>query len=1075
MKRLALIAALLASAAPAIAQQADPLVEGFERPPADARPLAYWQWINGNVSEEGIRQDFAWMKRIGLGGVFVFDVGFNSPPIPQYVDKRVGFGSPEWKSAVHVAAVEAKRLDLSFGAQSSGGWSVSGDPSVTPQEAMKKLVWSETIVGPGKGAVTLAPPPSGNGPYQDTPTSERNREPRLSGEVAVLAYRLSDAEAGAAPSFTVTGTDAPALLGDGKFDAATKLVPDAAGNITLAFRFAQPVAPGAVTVSTDGDIPGGVVLDGSGATRATLGAPAQHGARVRTILLGGAPSRDWTIRFTGLDRPLSVREARFAMAPRINRIEDKAGYGTLFDYESIRTPGGIAGTPAGSVIDISDRMRADGMLDWRPKAGRWAVLRFGWSLTGSRSTPASRESVGLEVDKLDADVVRAYANRFYDRYKDAVGSDGRMNIAISDSWEAGQQSWSPKLLADFKRLRGYDPLPWLPVLTGRIVDDSERSERFLADWRRTIGDLIAANHYGVFAEVLRARGLTYYAEAPGTDLPTVADGIQTKSLVDVPMGEYWYWPAGGAPKPEHIADMREAASAAHLTGKTMVAAEALTTMGDEPWATGPREWRRPVDRFFAEGVNKIVMHTFAHQPFTDGRKPGMTLRQYGQHFTRNEAWAELADGWTNYLARSSFLLQQGQPVADIAVFHGEDGASAAPHHFERLWGFDYDFIDRTTLLQLTPDNGGFVTPAGMRYRLLMLAPGVRHLSLPVLRQLKRLADANVTITGDQPKGPIGLGTDATEFAALADAIWDKPTPDAAIPPDVWTYDGRLDWKHRIVPDGDIYFLSNPEGQPFEGTVTFRGDGLNSPPASREGLGEGLSPSRAAASDTPSPDPSRKREGSRTAELWNAEDGLRTAVPLTSSPTGHTVRVSLPAYSSRFILLRRAAASAPTAAPRTKTKAVALDGPWSLSFLDGMGAPPTATFDSLHSLTESEDPAIRYYSGRVSYRQTFRVRAMPRIHAWLDLGAVGDMARVIVNGQDLGVTWTQPARVDIAGALKRGENSIEIITANYFQNRLIGDRQPGAKPQTFAPITVYAAGDKLRPSGLIGPVMVSVGR
>ncbi|MGF7149638.1 hypothetical protein FHS96_003289 [Sphingomonas zeicaulis] len=1048
MKRLALIAALLASAAPANAQQPDPLVAGFEEPPADARPLAYWQWINGNVSEEGIRQDFAWMKRIGLGGVFVFDVGFNSPPIPQYVEKRVGFGSPEWKSAVHVAGVEAKRLNLSFGAQSSGGWSVSGDPSVTAEEAMKKLVWSETIVGPGKGVVTLAPPPAVNGPYQDTPASERNREPRLSGEVAVLAYRLPDAEAAPAPAFTVTGTDAPGLLSDGKFDAATKLVPDAAGNITLTFRFAQPVAPGAVTVSTDGDIPGGVVLDGSGATRATLGAPAQHGARVRTILLGGAPSRDWTIRFTGLTRPVSVREARFAMAPRVNRVEDKAGYGTVFDYESIRTPGGIAGAPADKVIDISDRMRPDGTLDWRPKSGRWAVLRFGWSLTGSRSTPASRESLGLEVDKLDADVVRAYANRFYDRYKDAVGSDGRMNIAISDSWEAGQQSWSPKLLADFKRLRGYDPLPWLPVLTGRIVDDSDRSERFLADWRRTIGDLIAANHYGVFAEVLRARRLTYYAEAPGTDLPTVADGIQTKSLVDVPMGEYWYWPAGGAPKPEHIADMREAASAAHLTGKTMVAAEALTTMGDEPWATGPREWRRPVDRFFAEGVNKIVMHTFAHQPFTDGRKPGMTLRQYGQHFTRNEAWAELADGWTNYLARSSFLLQQGKPVADIAVFYGEDGASAAPHHFERPVGFDYDFIDRTTLLGLAADGDGFVTRAGTRYRTLMLASGVRRLSLPVLRRLKGLADAGLEIAGARPEGLIGLGGDAAEFEALADAIWGKPRPAGTITPDVQIESGRLDWKHRIVPDGDIYFLSNPEGQPFEDAITFRGDGLSSPPA--------------------------KREGGVTAELWNAEDGLRTAVPLASSPTGYAVRVSLPAYSSRFILLRRATTSAPTAAPRTKTEAVALDGPWRLSFLDGMGAPPTATFDSLHSLTDSKDPAVRYYSGRVSYRRTLKLSALPKGSAWLDLGAVGDMARVIVNGKDLGVTWTQPARVDILKALKRGENSIEIITANYFQNRLIGDRQPGAKPQTFAPITVYAAGDVLRPAGLIGPVTLEIG-
>ena len=535
--------------------------------------------MNGNVSENGIRLDMAWMRRIGLGGVFMFDIGFLSPPVPQYVAKRIGFATPEWRSAVQVAGMEASRLGLSFGAQSSGGWSVSGDPTVSAAQAMKKLVWSETIVSPASRSVVLPRPPTVSGPYQDLPIGERFREPRLGGDVAVVAYRLSSEEARAAPALRITGVPAPAVLTDGHLESSTELRPDAEGNAIIVFRFAQPVAPSALTIAVDGTMPRGEVIDGDGVTRAALPGQAQLAAPVRTFALGGAPATTWKIAFHGLSRPLTLREARFAFGPRINRVEEKAGYGTLLDYEAVRTAA-VGGTPPAQVVVLTEKLRPDGSLNWRPSSGRWAVFRFGWSLTGRRTGPATLESVGLEVDKLDARAVREYAARFFDRYAAAIGSAGRMDIALTDSWEAGPQNWSPALVADFKRLRGYDPLPWFPVLAGRVIGNADRSERFLADWRRTIADLIADNHYGVFAQVLRDRGMTYYAEAPGTNLPTVADSIQAKTRVDVPMGEFWYWPEGGAPRPEHIADIREAASAAHLSGKPLVAAEALTTMGD---------------------------------------------------------------------------------------------------------------------------------------------------------------------------------------------------------------------------------------------------------------------------------------------------------------------------------------------------------------------------------------------------------------------------------------------------------------------------------------------------------------
>ncbi|WP_044331860.1 glycosyl hydrolase [Sphingomonas hengshuiensis] len=1042
MKRLALVALLLAGAAPVAAQQADPLAEGFRAPPPDARPLAYWQWINGNVSEEGIRLDLEWMRRSGMGGVFLFDIAFGSPPIPQYVEKRIGFGTPEWRHAVRVAAEAAKRLDLSFGAQSSGGWSVSGDPGVTAAQAMKKLVWSETIVGPGKGRIVLPPPPRVSGPYQDLAIADRFRQPELGDDVAVLAYRLSPAEA-TAPRVTISGARDSALLGDGRYDAATTLAP-VGGRAELVFRFDRAVAPGAFTLAVDGAIPAGTVRDATGRIRATLPGTAQKAAPVRSFALPGHASREWRVAFEGLTAPLNIREARFAVGPRLDRVEEQAGFGTLLDYTAVRT-GTARATPAGAVLDLTSKLAPDGTLDWRPPAGRWAVLRFGWSLTGRRSVPASAESVGLEVDKLDADAVRGYATRFYDRYVDAVGPNGRMDVAITDSWEAGQQSWSPGLFAAFRRLRGYDPLPWLPAIAGRVVGDSAQSERFLADWRRTIADLIADNHYGVFAQVLRARGLTYYAEAPGTDLPTVADGIQAKARADVPMGEYWYWPEGGAPKPEHIADIREAASAAHLHGKPLVAAEALTTMGDEPWGTGPREWRRPVDRFFAEGVNRIVMHTSAHQPFTDGRRPGMTLRQYGQHFTRNEAWADLADGWVSYLSRASFLLQQGSPAADLAVFYGEEAPVGPPHGYPRPEGYDYDFLDAETLARLTVDRGAIVTPGGARYRVLAIAPGVRRMSVATLRALDRLAAQGAMLSGAPPVAPVGLGDDAREFARLRAALWGRAgpirndaTPGAALAragvrPDV--AGARLDWTHRRLADGDVYFLSNPAATPFDGEVTLRAEG-----------------------------------GGTVAEVWNAEDGSRAPLASVRSAEGARLRVALPGYGSRFVVVRSQGAA--VAHPLPARAQLALGGPWQVHFLDGMGAPAQTTFESLHSWAQDADPAIRYYSGRARYVRSFDLPdGFDPASAEIDLGVLGDMARVIVNGRDLGVVWWHPARLSLAGSLQKGRNRVEILVGNYWQNRLIGDRQPGAAPQTFAPIAPYDATSPLRPAGLIGPVEI----
>lgn len=1056
MRRLSLAAVLglLLAGGSANAQardDGDAWVAGFEEPPAEARPLVFWQWVNGNVSEEGIRADLAWMQRIGLGGAFLFDIGFLSPPVAQLTERRIGFGSREWMQAIMVAVQEASRLGLSLGAQTGGGWSVSGGPDVPPEHAMKKLVWSETIVTPGTGPVRLAPLPRVAGPFQDIAVGAAGALPTIGGEIAVVALPL-DGQQEMQPAVRVTGVADGDLLSDGRYDRATALAPGSPGTVEISLAFAQPVTPRTLTLAVDGGFGAVELLDAQGQVQGRWQPDAGVRAPVNSYALAAPASARWTVRFTGVTAPLALRELRLGSVAQIDRFERKAGFGTGMGDAPMQPA--LPGPDVATIQLLTDRLGQDDLLDWRPASGRWRVLRFGWSLTGRMTVPATAESRGLEVDKLDPAAVARFAAGHFGRFPAASPGSPAMAMALTDSWEAGVQNWSPGLIADFVARRGYDPLPWLPALAGYPVGGSVRAEQFLADWRRTLADAVADSHYGTLASAAKARGLTYFAEAPGTDTPTMADGVQAKRRADVPMGEYWYRGARTPPKPEHLLDIREAASAAHLAGKRRVAAEALTTMGEEPWASGPREWRRTVDRFFAEGVNLVVLHTSVHQPFTDGRRPGITLRQYGQHFTRNESWAELADGWTRYLARSAFLLQQGDPVADIAVFMGEEGMAAGAALPERPEGYDYDLVDRQSLHAMQVEAGALVTPGGRRYRALMLAAGAQRLSVATLERINAFVQAGGVLIGAPPSAPFGLADDDARFAALVKAIW--PDGGAAgaglspaahlrargIAPDVVASRGALAWAHRQQSGAHVYFLANAGDADWSGEVRLRAE-----PGDR----------------------------ADAAEIWNAEDGRRQPVAMVSAEGGRTIALTIPAGSARFVVLRAASARALRVEPLSPPFALTLDQGWSVEFVDGFGVARGERPWSLSSWADNSDQAIRYYAGRAIYRTRFRLpQGLSGRRVQVDLGQLGDMARVRVNGRDMGVVWWSPAHTEIGDALVPGINDLEIEVASYWHNRLVGDRQPGVVPVLFATIAPYDSDTPLRPAGLIGPVVLRGG-
>ena len=701
----------------------DLLKSGFENPPAGARPRVWWHWMNGNITKEGIKLDLEWMHRVGLGGFQNFDAALETP---QVVDKRLAYMTPEWKDAFKYATVLADQLGLEEAIAGSPGWSESGGPWVPASQGMKKYVWSETFVEGGKPFTgTLAHPPSSTGAFQNLGIEDviavppaAPAIPQYYADVAVIAYRrpASDVPLERLHPTVTASAGAPdvAMLSDGDLQKTTKLpIPAAGESAWIQYEFTAPETMHAVTfvtkdveslaatlsgianpeisleASDDGhDFRAIVKLPDGDAPEHTVAFPAVKAKFFRVVFKRTPPPPlpSWAI---GLDPaalgvkmgapPTDYEIAELVLHPgaRVNRFEEKAAFTTLPDLYQFSTPPDPAAEviAKSDVLDLTAKMHADGTLDWTPPAGDWVVLRFGYSLLGITNHPATPEATGLEVDKLNGSFVKNYMETYLDSYRETVGADymGKRGIryVINDSWEAGSQNWTDDMIAQFKTRRGYDPLPWMPVLAGHVVESAEASDRFLWDFRKTIGDLIADEHYGQLEATLHEWGMGHYGESHEDGRAFVADGMEVKKFNEVPMSAMWtQTPGVNKEQYGYNADDRESASVAHIYGQNLVAAESMTAAA-APWAWSPATLKPTADQELLNGINRFVIHESAHQPLV-GKAPGMTLGPYGQWFNRNETWAEEAGPWVNYIARSSYLLQQGHFGADLVYFYGED-------------------------------------------------------------------------------------------------------------------------------------------------------------------------------------------------------------------------------------------------------------------------------------------------------------------------------------------------------------------------------------------------------------------
>jgi hypothetical protein len=1080
VRRLSFVAPLIFAAwlvGVSAAQTTSDLASAFRTPPDTAKPWVYWWWLNGNVTKAGITKDLEEMKRQGINGVLIFHSGGGKTPTgPRFL-------SPAWHDLFRYTLGEASRLRMEVSLNLCDGWD-SGGPWITPDQANKKLVYSESQVdGRRKFSATLPVPPVVDGYYRD---------------FAVVAFP-ERRDHPVTPNNVTAGSTAEGYVGELNFvprDAvdgdpltcwASKGKPGQREWLT--FEYHEPLAATGIYVLPSGDTrPGACELQSSddGTTFTTVTRFDVEPGKAWRAEFPQVRAKHFRLLFApGTGDAIRIAEAQLLRSgdePRLRKgikwWPFKSGNRSFWDYPK-QGPAALSeeyGEDGESdcrpeqIVDLTRRMDGSGRLDWEVPQGRWTILRFGYTLGGQRSQNQSLGSPrGYEADMLNSAGIESHFRHTAEPViadAEATGVKVLKYLHI-DSYELGvgvkgqQPTWSPVFRDEFRARRGYDLLPYLPALARRIVGNRETTDRFLTDIRWTIGDLMAERFWGRFRELAHARGVGIHTETGyGTAPWPHIDALRCAGNNDVTMGEFWFG-TDIMSQFNHFGNViRSVASAAHVYGRRIVQAEAFTAWTH--WQESPYALKPVGDEAFTDGLNRMVFHQYTHQPEID-MKPGWQYSA-GTHFDRNVTWWEQSRNFFEYLGRCQHLLQQGLFVADVAYFYGEGVTKFVPSK-EYLRpalaaGYNFDSINADVLLHgASVHDHRLVLPDGMSYRVLVL-PEDATISPEVLGKLQELVAGGVVVVGPKARRAPGLRYSDEEVRKLAGPLWDAGRENhvreqtlgevlrsEGIPPDFeYRGDGgaSLNFIHRSTDGAEIYFVANRKERQEQLECTFRVSG-------------------------------------RQPELWDPVTGQMRPAPAFQQMSGRTsMPLEFAPYGSMFVVFR-----APIDANATGTASRnfpvfssphELAGPWQVRFDPRWGGPADATFETLVSWTSRPEAGIRYYSGTATYRKTFDVPEQlrgPGLRLALDLGEVRNVAQVRLNGKDLGVLWTKPFRAEITGPVRPTGNVLEIDVVNLWPNRLIGDATLPPEERLAKTNITYQKDSPLLDSGLLGRVNLLV--
>ncbi len=763
------------------------------------------------------------------------------------------------------------------------------------------------------------------------------------------------------------------------------------------------------------------------------------------------------------------------------------------------------------IKDLTHLLQPDGVLDWEVPEGNWTILRFGSRNNGAVTRPAPLPGLGFEADKMDTTAMNAHLAQFTGKLLQKIGVpdknlEGGLKMLHMDSWEMGAQNWSPKLREEFIKRRGYDPLKYYPVYSGLVVESLEKSERFLWDLRQTAQELVIENHARHLKKYGQRFNLGFSIEP--YDMNPTAD-MELGAVADVPMCEFWSKGYGFNSSFSCI----QAASIAHVNGQDIVSSEAFTAH-KEDWKQNPGSMKNQGDWAFAAGINRFVYHTFQHQYLDDNLKPGMTMGPYGVHWDRSQTWWPMADSYHRYITRCSHILRQGRTEADILyltpegaphVFRAPASALSGDEELPDRKGYNFDGCSPSQLHTASVKDNRIVFPGGAAYRLLVL-PAVETMTPALLNKIESLVKDGAVIVGNPPRkspglvnypecdrlvaskalsmwGSLDIPVDISQLQiGKGEIIWGGELSDIKLPELYPNYDataglmtkmgllqdfestGPIRYTHRTQPDMDIYFVSNKTNELVNPLCTFR-------------------------------------ESNGKPELWDPLTGETRQLPEFAVQKGRMqIPLQFEPYQSFFIVFKRGGKTKNSDATWTKNFVqpqvlMEVKTPWKVSFDPKWGGPKNVIFNQLEDWTKRSEDGIKYYSGIANYHNTIiipeNITADKKADIFLFLGEVCNLARVWVNGKDMGAVWTAPYQIKITNAIVSGNNQIVIEVANLWPNRLIGDEQfpddgikdhqwPGwllanqartSGRYTFTTRKFYNKDAELLKSGLIGPVRI----
>lgn len=794
---------------------------------------------------------------------------------------------------------------------------------------------------------------------------------------------------------------------------------------------------------------------------------------------------------------------------------------------------GDKGIALNQVIDLTDKLHEDGSIVWDVPAGEWIVMRFGATNNGAVTRPAPTLGLGLESDKLDSVAIKDHLGQFTEKlftranFKGASPNGSGIQLLHIDSWEMGAQNWTPHFRREFEKRRGYDPQPYYPVIVGMMVQNREVSERFLWDLRQTCQELVLENHVGYVRRYAQKYGLKVSIEP--YDLNPTAD-LELGVAADIPMGEFWCLYEG--PFNFNAAfSVIEASSAAHIIGQSVCISEAFTS-AFEGYRNYPGSLKNQGDWAFANGINRLMYHTFAHQSLPDSLRPGMTMDIYGVHWDRGQTWWYLSDVYHRYITRCQYMLQQGHTVADVLYLTPE----GAPHVFlppvsaldyrkldvEKYGnfrktsmmpdrrGYNFDGCPPSVFMQASVKNDNVILPGGASYRIIVM-PYTETMTPALLAKIKELVRDGATVVGLPPtQSPSlqGYPLCDQQVRDIATELWGEDVVTAKkynVTLQTRTFGkGRVIYGETLSKDADNLYPHYEVTAGILSDITFPDFECN---------GEVRYTHRtisfsediyfvSSRMDSLQQVEATFRISGRTPELWHPITGqVRVLSEYTEQNGCTTVPLQLEPYESYFIVFRKKSGKNDICRsnfPSFSTVKTLTDL-WNVSFDPKWGGPGKVVFKSLTDWSKNETQGIKYYSGTAFYTTSFDFSLNRESSAatayYLDLGNVKNMARVSLNGKVIATLWTSPWRIDITSYLREGRNELVIEVVNLWVNRLIGDEylpydgitEDGKWPQwlvdgkmrtsgryTFATTREYAnckESDCLSESGLLGPVRI----